>query len=271
MNELIKICTYDISTKEYSSQRVITFKDIDTVHERPDGTARKRFNDNKDRFVEGEDFFVRKTDEAKNEFGIVAPNGLMLLTEQGYLMLVKSFTDNLAWDVQRKLVNGYFRSKQLEIIPTGKELMALALIEAQRTLAERDEVVKQLETEVSVKNQVIGELKPKADYTDRILKNSGLVTTTQIAKDYGMSAYEMNNRIHDLKIQFKQSGQWLLYKEYHGMGYTHSETVDITRSDGTPDVRMNTKWTQKGRLFLYEKLKVNGVIPVIEKQCRKVG
>lgn len=274
MNELINIGTYDIFIKEYNGQRVVTFKDIDMVHERPDGTAKRNFNNNKEHFLEKEDFyFVKPADVQPYEIRTSEINnaGTYLITEQGYLMLVKSFTDNLAWDVQRKLVNGYFRLKHVNIIPTGKELMALALVEAQRTLMERDEVVKQLETEVNVKNQVIGELKPKADYTDRILKNPGLVTTTQIAKDYGMSAYEMNNKLHELKIQFKQSGQWLLYKEYHGMGYTHSETIDITRSDGTPDVRMNTKWTQKGRLFLYEKLKVDGVIPVIERECRKVG
>ncbi|MDE6021181.1 MAG: ORF6N domain-containing protein, partial [Ruminococcus sp.] len=99
MNDLIKINNIDLMVKEYNGKRVVTFKDIDTVHDRPDGTARKRFNDNKKHFVEGEDFFVRKTDEAKKEFGIAAPNGLTLITESGYLMLVKSFTDDLAWEV----------------------------------------------------------------------------------------------------------------------------------------------------------------------------
>lgn len=123
MNELIHIGNVDISVKEYKGQRVVTFKDIDMVHKRPDGTARKRFNDNKKRFVEGEDFFVRKTDEAQSEFGIVAPNGLTLITENGYLMLVKSFTDDLAWEVQRKLVNEYFRTKKLSQV----EMMRIQL------------------------------------------------------------------------------------------------------------------------------------------------
>lgn len=113
--------------------------------------------------------------------------------------------------------------------------------------------------------QIIGELKPKADYVDKILKNKGLVTITQIAKDYGMSGQAMNSLLHELGVQYKQSGQWLLYKEHHGKGYTHSETIDITRSDGRPDIKMNTKWTQKGRLFLYDLLKENGVLPTIEK------
>ena len=113
--------------------------------------------------------------------------------------------------------------------------------------------------------QVIGELKPKADYTDKILKNKGLVTITQIAKDYGMSGREMNDLLHELCVQYKQSGQWLLYADYHSKGYTQSETFEITRTDGSPDVVMNTKWTQKGRLFLYNLLKENEVLPVIEQ------
>ena len=100
-----------LQIKEYGGQRVVTLKDIDTVHSRPTGTARKRFNDNRTHFIESVDYFVRKTDEAQKEFNIKAPNGLILITETGYLMLVKSFTDDLAWTVQRELVNSYFRQK----------------------------------------------------------------------------------------------------------------------------------------------------------------
>lgn len=134
-----------------------------------------------------------------------------------------------------------------------------------RALKMADAKIQNLQSEVNVKNQIIGELKPKADYVDRILQNKGLVTITQIAKDYGMSGREMNEKLHDLGIQYKQSEQWLLYAPYQKCGYTHSDTIDITRSDGRSDVKMNTKWTQKGRLFLYEKLKSAGIYPVIEK------
>lgn len=112
MNE-ITIASTNVTVKEYQGQRVITFKDIDTVHQRPDGTARRNFNTNKRHFIEGEDYFVRNSYEAKNEFNIVAPNGLVLVTESGYLMLVKSFTDDLSWDVQRELVKSYFRLKEI--------------------------------------------------------------------------------------------------------------------------------------------------------------
>lgn len=102
----------NLEVKVFKGQRVVTFKDIDNVHQRPSGTARKRFNDNKKHFILNEDYFVRKTDEAKKEFDITAPNGLTLITESGYLMLVKSFTDDLAWQVQRELVKNYFRAKE---------------------------------------------------------------------------------------------------------------------------------------------------------------
>lgn len=124
---------------------------------------------------------------------------------------------------------------------------------------------KEAEAEIRVKDQIIGELKPKADYYDEILKNPGLVTITQIAKDYGMSGKKMNRILHELGIQYKQSEQWLLYSDYHCLGYTQSEVTDIIRSDGTPDVKLLTKWTMKGHLFLYNKLKEKGIIPVIEQ------
>lgn len=139
------------------------------------------------------------------------------------------------------------------------------LIQIATTLKEERAKNKALETSVAVKDQLIGELKPKADYTDRILQNKGLVSISQISKDYGMTGQALNAKLHELKIQYKQGNQWLLYAKYQACGYTHSKTIDITRSDGTKDVVMETKWTQKGRLFIYEQLKADGIIPVIER------
>ena len=110
MTEMIHIGNSDIAIKEYKGKRVVTFKDVDTVHKRPEGTARVAFNAHKDKFISGEDYFVCDVYEAKELFGITAPNGTTLLTEQGYLMLVKPFGDDLAWDVQRQLVKTYFNA-----------------------------------------------------------------------------------------------------------------------------------------------------------------
>lgn len=121
MTNQITINAKSLEIKEYKGQRVVTFKDVDSVHGRPDGTARRNFNTNKEYFIEGEDYFVRNSYEAKTEFGITAPNGLMLLTESGYFMLAKSLTDDLSWSVQRQLINGYFRAKENKPIQTAED------------------------------------------------------------------------------------------------------------------------------------------------------
>ncbi|MCI5628257.1 MAG: phage antirepressor KilAC domain-containing protein, partial [Clostridium sp.] len=136
-----------------------------------------------------------------------------------------------------------------------------------RALEIANKQVESLKLENNQQKQIIGELKPKADYTDSILQNKGLVTITQIAKDYGMSGQAMNNKLHELKVQYQIGNQWLLYSKYQAKGYTHSETIPITHKDGTKDVRMNTKWTQKGRLFVYDLLKTNGILPTIEREA----
>ena len=111
-----------LQVKEYKGKRVVTFKDVDTVHKRPEGTARKRFNDNRRHFVSGVDFYRLTQPSEIRTLGITRPQGgtpneVTLMTETGYLMLVKSFTDDLAWKVQRELVDSYFRIKQVSIEP----------------------------------------------------------------------------------------------------------------------------------------------------------
>ncbi|MGJ5700357.1 phage antirepressor [Staphylococcus chromogenes] len=100
--------------------------------------------------------------------------------------------------------------------------------------------------------QEIGELKPKADYVDEILKSPGTMTITQIAADYGLSAQKLNKLLHKARIQRRVGKQWILYTDHMNKGYTKSETINIVRSDGTPDRQPQTKWTQKGRLKIHE-------------------
>lgn len=210
------------------------------------------------------DFFMESTYQTSQNKTMPC----FLVTKKGCEFIAHKLTGTKGTEFTAKYINRFHEMEDViqNHMPQGKELLALAVLEAQKTIEELTGERQRLIEEVNVKNQVIGELKPKADYTDRILKNPGLVTITQIAKDYGMSGQEMNQKLHELGVQFKQSGQWLLYSCYHRMGYTHSETVDITRTDGRPDVKMNTKWTTKGRLFIYEKLKAAGIIPVIERR-----
>lgn len=112
--------------------------------------------------------------------------------------------------------------------------------------------------------QQLSEAKPKVTYYDIILQNPSLVSITQIAKDYGMSGKGMNQKLKELKIQYKQSGTWFLYSKYQDKGWTSSETKIIPTSYGDK-VTMYTKWTQKGRLALYNLLKEEGILPMIER------
>lgn len=170
--------------------------------------------------------------------------------------------------IQRSEIGKLCREYFLEVEKkwnSPEAVMARALQLANRQLDSIKRQNFQLETTIKQQEQLIGELKPRADYTDQILKNTGLVTITQIAKDYGMSGQKMNQLLNEFGVQYKQSEQWLLYSKYHDKGYTHSETIPITRKDGRKDVKMETKWTQKGRLFIYARLKAHGILPVIER------
>ncbi|WP_251210195.1 ORF6N domain-containing protein [Acetatifactor aquisgranensis] len=145
MNDVMNICGTDVVIKEWHGKRVVTFKDIDTVHQRPEGTARKRFNDNRKHFVSGVDFFKVKGSGVRPFFGQTLPNGfnpngdVTLIAESGYLMLVKSFTDDLAWKVQRELVDIYFRVKE-QIEPVKQDIQVSVMqpeifLEAARIMA----------------------------------------------------------------------------------------------------------------------------------------
>ncbi|WP_291653957.1 ORF6C domain-containing protein [Clostridium sp.] len=138
-NKIVKINNTDLSVKEFKGQRVVTFKDIDMLHERVEGTSNKRFIDNKKHFIEEEDYFEITGDTLRQfkrlpNFGIgEKASKLILITESGYLMLVKSLQDDLAWKVQRELVNNYFRVKEvvqaLNTSKLSKELQAILMLD----------------------------------------------------------------------------------------------------------------------------------------------
>lgn len=115
-----------------------------------------------------------------------------------------------------------------------------------------------------VAEQKVAEMQPKADYYERILNNKGLVTVSTIAKNYGMSAVTFNKLLHELGIQYNQSGTWLLYSKFQDKGYTHIEPFDYEGKNGNRQVKTRMKWTQKGHLFLYNFLKEHDILPSIE-------
>lgn len=188
-----------------------------------------------------------------------------LMNRDGFTLLAMGFTGKKAIQFKLKYIESFNQmEKQLKKLHQPSYMIDDPIRRAEKWIEEQKErqILKEINNK---KDQLIGELKPKADYTDIILKNKSLMTITQIAKDYGMSGQAMNTLLHDLGVQYFQSKQWLLYSKYHDKGYTHSETVDFFRKDGTPDVKLNTKWTQKGRLFIYNLLKKHNILPVIER------
>jgi prophage antirepressor-like protein len=122
---------------------------------------------------------------------------------------------------------------------------------------------------INVQKHQIAEMKPKASYYDVVLNCKDAVAITNIAKDYGKSGQWLNEYLHSLGIQFKQSGIWLLYQKHAENGYTCTKTHNYPGSDGEVHSKIHTYWTQKGRLFIYELLKFHGILPMIEHQFEK--
>ncbi len=125
---------------------------------------------------------------------------------------------------------------------------------------------KALEAENEAQKQMIADFQPIKQYVDNILSCTRTLTTTQIAADYDMSAKRLNKILHEEGIQRYVNGQWILYKEHMGKGYTKSKTIHITRSDGRPDTVLNTEWTQKGRLMIHEILNRHGIQAVMDRE-----
>lgn len=196
------------------------------------------------------------------------------LTKEECLYIATKFND----EARAKLVR---RWKELEearrpAVPQNylEALKAMVRIEEQKQqLAIENQKQQEQIADISRENVELGnkitEMLPKVSYYDKILESKSTMTVTQIAQDYGMSAVKMNRILAELKIQRKVQGQWILYNNYVPCGYVHSKAVDIVRADGRRDVKYNTEWTVKGRIFLYNKLKESNIIPLIEQDIKR--
>ena len=150
----------------------------------------------------------------------------------------------------------YLTDNVFDVMMRNPEKIGEMLIEYGRTRKENE----QLKLDNKIKEQQITELQPKAEYTDVILQCKDLVTITVIAKDYGKSAVFMNELLHKLGVQYKESDVWFLYQKYAECGYTRTKTFAV----GDNNAKTHTYWTQKGRLFIYNLLKENGYLPIME-------
>ena len=139
------------------------------------------------------------------------------------------------------------------------------LIKLATELKEEQEKRRALENTVAVQSQQITELQPKASYYDVVLNSKDLLSIGKIAKDFGKSAVWLNKWLHEQGVQYKQGEIWLLYQKYAEQGYTNTKTQTYNGSDGAVHTKVHTYWTQKGRLFIYDLLKANGILPLIER------
>lgn len=158
----------------------------------------------------------------------------------------------------------YMTEQTLERALTSPDFLIELATQLKAEQAQR----KQLETTVAVQNQQIAELQPKASYYDVVLNCKDLISIGKIAKDYGWSARKLNEYLHEHGVQYKQGKTWLLYQKYAGMGYTSTKTHTYHGDDGREHAaEPHTYWTQKGRLFIYDLLKSDGVFPLIEREA----
>lgn len=203
---------------------------------------------------------------------------LYVMNQDGFTLLAMGFNGKKAMEFKLKYIEAFNAMKKQ--IEQSKPSVPQNYLEALKSLVKAEEEKQQLALENKQKDETIitiskanvelgnkiTEMLPKVSYYDRILQSNATMTITQIAQDYGMSAIAMNKELESMRIQHKERGQWILYAQFLKGGYVHSRAVDIIRKDGRHDVKYNTEWTTKGRIFLYEALKGKGILPLIEQE-----
>lgn len=197
---------------------------------------------------------VDEEDKTQNESFTVNGTALMLINESGlYSLILKSKLPNA-----RK----FKRWVTSEVLPTIRKTGSYTNVP--KSFAQALRLAADLEEKNQLLEQQIAEYEPKISYLDMILSSTDTVATSQIAADYGMSAIALNKLLNELGVQHKVSGQWILYRKHMNQGYTKSHTSEIPKADGGVKVVMNTKWTQKGRVFIYNLLTAEGYYPQMD-------
>lgn len=202
------------------------------------------------------DFFIPSTyQDSKGE-----TRPCYLLTKKGCDMVANKMTGEKGVLFTATYVTAFEKMREKMAFEFPKDYPS-----ALRALADAEEKRLALAAENEAQRQVIADFQPIKQYVDTILSSNGVMATSQIAADYDISARKLNKILHEEGIQRNVGGQWILYQKYRGKGYTKSETIPITHSDGTPGTKMFTKWTQKGRLLIHEILTKRGILAAMDK------
>jgi prophage antirepressor-like protein len=198
--------------------------------------------------------------QINTQYTFLTEDGLYEVLMQSRKQAAKKFKKKVKQILKDIRKHGFYMHEQLIDVFLNNPDNGIKLLTEYKEVKAK---AKELELENAKNRQMIGELKPKASYYDLILQNKSVVPITVIAKDYGMSGRALNKLLHELGVQYKMHGTWLLYQHYAELGYTQSKThaIDADRN------RMHTYWTQKGRLFLYDLLKnERNILPLVERQ-----
>lgn len=159
------------------------------------------------------------------------------------------------------------RNKEtMMVIPKDYPSALRALADAEEAKLKLKEQNQALLAENEQQRQTIADFEPVRQYVDVILESTGVMATTQIAADYGLSAKALNRILHEAGVQHKVNGQWILYREHMGKGYTDSKTFPITRRNGMKDSAVHTYWTQKGRLMIHNILTDKGIKALMDRK-----
>lgn len=249
----------EIRTVQVNGEPWFVGKDVAAVlgYSNPRDAINKRVDD--------EDKGVAKCDTlgGVQDLTIINESGLYSLVLSSKLPNAKKFKRWVTSEVLPSIRKhgAYMTEQTLERALTSPDF----LIELATQLKSEREQRKQLETTVAVQEQQIAELQPKASYYDVVLNCKDLLSITTIAKDYGRSGVWLNRYLHENGVQYKQGQNWLLYQKYAEKGYTSTKTQTFNGMDGQQHTKVHTYWTQKGRLFIYDLLKANGLLPLIEQ------
>lgn len=235
----------------------------------------KNVNDNISKMSSKQNITLTNSDIGNSEFRKLNNRGENFLTESGvYKLILKSrkpaaeeFSDWVTDEVLPSIrqTGAYMTPDTIEKMIANPDF-SIKLLEELKTQQEVNAELEKENNMLVIKNQFLetdAEInKPKVTYHDMVLNSDELVSATIIAKDYGKSAMWLNNKLHKLGVIYKRSGQWVLYDKYAEEGYCHSKTNVV----GNGITMTHIYWTQKGRLFIYEILKANNILPLIEKE-----